>query len=196
MTTNTVAYCNCMEEVKDRVSLVQSVGAHSVTTGKQIFDVELVFLQLRKTLELIAFASLIAHKQKYSAAHKNFASHWRAKDMLEALEKINPDFYPVPIEKPQRLPSGAKHCERVPGGFMTKDDFVLLYDKSSEIIHTGNPFTTKGPTIHIGYSVKDWVSRIQKLLALHLIHLADDSKWIVQISNSGPVRLYSASPAM
>ena len=86
-----------MEEVRDRINLVRSVGEHNITTGREVFDVELVFVQLRKVLELIAFASLTANKDKYCAAHANFATHWRAKSMLEELEKINPDFYPMPI---------------------------------------------------------------------------------------------------
>ena len=75
--------------------------AGRVTTGDETFNIELVFVQLRKTLELIAFASLTTNKQKYSAAYANFATHWRVKDTLKALEKINPDFYPVPLKPPQ-----------------------------------------------------------------------------------------------
>jgi len=57
MKDDTRLYINCMEEVRHRVNLVQSVGAAQTTTGHQVFDVELVFLQLRKVLELIAFAN-------------------------------------------------------------------------------------------------------------------------------------------
>jgi len=154
----------------------------------------LVFVQLRKALELIAFASLTANKEKYSTAHANFALHWRAKEMLEALEKINPEFYPVPLESPVRQENAVVHFPRLDSGFLTKDEFVTLYNVSSAAIHTRNPFSTKDPVIEIGYSVEDWVLRIQRLLALHVMHLVDGDKWIVNIPEDGPVHLYPGGP--
>src|SRR5947207_11651004 len=164
-------YINCMEEVRDRVSLAKSVGEHKITTGREVFDVELVFLQLRKVLELIAFASLTANKEKYSAAHEKFATHWRAKAMLQELEKINPDFYPMPIERPELQPDGVNHCPAILNGFLTKEDFALLYDKTGDTLHVQNPFKLQDARLNIKYSVKEWIVRIQTLLALHIVHL-------------------------
>lgn len=56
---------------------------------------ELIFLQLRKSLELIAFASLAANKDAYAAVFPTFAEDWKAKRILEKIEKINPYFYPA-----------------------------------------------------------------------------------------------------
>lgn len=190
----TKLYVNCMEEIRDRVNLIHSVGAGQVTTGHQAFDVELVFLQLRKILELIAYASLTANKDKYSAAHAQFAKHWRAKAILQELEKINPGFYPMPIEQPQLQPDGVKHCPAVVDKFLTKDDFAVLYDKTSDILHVGNPFDARPPKLNIKYSTKEWVSRIQTLLRLHVMHLVDGRKWVVQIPESGAIRLWPAEP--
>src|ERR1700694_4124041 len=173
MSDDTILYINCMEEVRDRINLVTTIVAHTVTTGREVFDIELVFLQLRKVLELIAFASLTANKAKYSAAHAKFAEHWKAKLMLKELEKINLDFYPVPIEQPQLQANGAKHIPAVTEGFLTKDDFEFLYDKSSDILHVRNPFTGKDRIVQIGHSVNEWVSRIQALLGLHMVRLVD-----------------------
>jgi hypothetical protein len=62
MNAEIVTYCTCMEEVNLRIGLVRSVVARSNTTGREDFDAELVFVRLRKTLEMIAFASLSANK--------------------------------------------------------------------------------------------------------------------------------------
>jgi hypothetical protein len=194
MNADTRLYINCMEEIRDRVNLVQSVGTGQTTTGRQVFDVELVFLQLRKILELIAYASLTANKEKYAAAHAQFAKHWRAKSMLQELEKINPDFYPMPIGQPQLQPNGVNHFPVVVDGFLTKEDFALLYDKTSDILHVGNPFGVQAPKLNIKCSVKDWLSRIQTLLRLHIMHLVDDKKWIVEIPESGAIHLSRAEP--
>jgi hypothetical protein len=61
-----------MEEVRDRISLVEAVVQYRVTTGFEACDKDLVFLELRKVLELVAFASLTANKEKYSLAHAGF----------------------------------------------------------------------------------------------------------------------------
>jgi hypothetical protein len=183
-----------MEEIKHRVNLVQTIQVGSITTGHSAFDIELVFIQFRKCLELIAFASLIANKALYSAAYEEFASHWHAKRMLEALEKINPDFFPVPVQPAVQMRNGVKHLTIRVDGFLTKDEFVSLYGKCGKILHARNPFTDEDPIIQIGYSVKEWVSRIQALLGFHYVHLVGGDKWIVRIPQEGKVEASSASP--
>jgi len=196
MSREIVTYCNCMEEVQ-RISLVQSVLARSVTTGQDAFDTELIFVQFRKVLEQIAFASLAANKVKYSAAYATFATHWNAQRMLRDLKKINPDFYPLPLDLVSIGDKGTNrviHFEPVFDGFMTQDDFVCLYDKCGQILHARNPFNPQDPVIQIGYSVAQWVTRIRRLLATHLVHLVDSDVWVVTIPNDGLVRASLARP--
>ena len=128
MTTDIQIYCDNMAVVKTRIEVVQGILSGHITTGKDDCNTELIFLQLRKTLELIAFSSLSANKTAYSAVHKKFASHWRAKAMLDALEKVNPDYYPLPLDAPQEVAPGKKHFPRLTDGYMTKEDFISLYD--------------------------------------------------------------------
>ena len=69
-------YCECMEEIKQRITIVESfIGG--VTLGQNTYDYEVVSLNLRKILELIAFSSLVANKEAYSKAHKEYLHHWR-----------------------------------------------------------------------------------------------------------------------
>ena len=77
---DTSRYLQCMQEVRERLKLIELVTERKLTTGREFSDVEFVFLQLRKILELIAFASLTANKEKYSAVHAKFATHWKAKE--------------------------------------------------------------------------------------------------------------------
>lgn len=189
---NIEMYSNCMEEVRDRIALVHRV-MEGFTVGHQAFDQELVFLQLRKTLELVAFASLIANREKYSATYEKFASHWNAERVLNDLEKVNPEFYPIPVNEPEER-DGIKHCSRVAEEFLTKEDFVTLYDKCGKMLHSRNPFTTEGTRIPLVYSVKQWVSRIQTLLRLHITHLVSGDVWIIQVPTEGRVLAWSGSP--
>lgn len=88
------------------------------------------------------------------------------------------------------LANGVKHLDLVPDGFLTRSEFVSLYEKSSEILHSRNPYTTKDPVVKLGYSTKEWVSRIKCLLKLHVTHLVDGSVWVIEVPNEGPVRRY------
>lgn len=187
-------YVKNMAEVRHRLGLVKAVLAGSVRTGHQTFDAELIFIQLRKTLELIAFGSLCANKQKYSEVYQNFAQHWSATRLLRDLEKVNQKFYPEPLEPPQQRPDGTRHFDRPSDGFMTRDDFVRLYDSCADVLHIRNPFKSGDPTIHIGHSVDQWVARIQRLLTWHLMHLTDGGVWVVKIPAEGDVQAWPASP--
>ncbi len=55
-------------------------------------NVESLYLQFRKTLELIAFGSLIANREKYSEARAEYASDWNAKRVLKLVSVLTPCF--------------------------------------------------------------------------------------------------------
>ena len=198
MTTSPATmYCNSMEDVKRRLTIVLSVVERVVSLGHQDFDAELVCVQLRKVLELIALASLSANKDKYSEVYKNFESHWHAERIIEALNKIHPEFYPKPVESASKDEIGNKQLTQLMEGFLSKDEFIMLYKKCSEVLHSRNPFRSDSLVIDFGYSIRDWVSRIQKLLKLHYISPAgSDDIWLVQMQHpeDGKVHLFMAEP--
>lgn len=187
-----------MAEIKLRVSLVAAIAQGQVRVAdRDDFSGELACLQLRKTLELIAFASLTANKAKYAAAHSNFATHWRAKAMLESLEKIHADFYPKPVKLGIAQKPGEKHFEPVTDGYLTRDDFIFLYDRTSEILHARNPFRSGSRVVDLRLSFEDWARRIRALLAVHLMRPVDTkSIWMVILHDAkdGHVHVYPADP--
>ena len=183
-----------MEEVKHRVGLVRSLLTGSVSMGYPAFATETVFLQFRKILELVAFASLTANKDVYSAAYDEFATHWNAKRMLGYLEKVNPEFYPIALEPFVTTADGMKHFPALDDGFMTKEEFVTLYNICGKVVHARNPFSTEDPVIQIGYSVEQWISRIQKLLSVHVIALVSGDRWVIVIPTEGKIQGCSATP--
>jgi hypothetical protein len=182
-----------MVEVRDRIGVVKSVVMQRIKTGHFLVDAEIIFVQLRKILELIAFSSLTANKEKYSLAHAQFATDGRAKDILKKLEKINPDFYPVPLRPPEASPDSIRHYKVIEDGFLTKEDFASLYDEASVLLHVPKPFSIH-PKINTRYTPNEWVSRIQALLALHIVHLVDGKKWLVKIPESGPIHFVTVAP--
>jgi hypothetical protein len=194
MPTDIEIYCNCIERVRHHVGVAETVLIGRIDTGHRELNVELIFLHLRKALEEIAFASLSANREKYSTARAGFATEWNARRMLEFLKNVNPTFYPIPLKEPQEVAPGHKHLDRIENGYLTKDDFVLLYDGCAEVLHCRNPYSPEDPTINIRYTVEEWLSRIKTLLSWHFVHLVDSLElWVIQVPNEGPVRAVRAA---
>jgi hypothetical protein len=187
-------YCNCMERVRHHVSVADTVFAGKIDTKHRDLNAELIFLNLRKALEEIAFSSLSANRERYSAARAGFATEWNARRMLGYVEKVNPNFYPIPVKPPQETTPGRKFFDRVTDGFLTKEDFTTLYDGSAEVLHCRNPYAPGEPSIDVKYAVDQWSRRIKALLSWHFVQLVDvNGLWMVQVPNEGAV---CASPAV
>ena len=190
-------YCNCMEDVKRRLTVVNTVTKGKLSTGSELFDYEFVSVQIRKSLELVAFASMTANKKLYAEAHANFANHWKAKVMLSNLHRLHPGFYPQPIILDHVNEFGVKHFEHVKDVYLTQENFVTLYELCSEVLHTWNPFTNKERHIDFKRSVAEWVQRIERLLRLHLMRFVDREEiWVVDMATSmdGKVHTFMATP--
>jgi len=187
-------YCGCMERVRHHVSVADTVFAGKINTGSEELNSELIFLHLRKALEEMAFSSLAANREKYSAARAQFATDWRAKGMLKHVAKVNPQFWPIPVTGPQEVAPGNKHFDRVTDGFLTQDEFVVLYDAASVLaLHTRNPYASADDAVDLKYSVDGWSARIKALLSLHCVKLVDvHGLWVVRVGNGGPVEALTA----
>jgi hypothetical protein len=187
-------YCGCIERVRHHVSVADTVLAGKINTGRDDLNSELIFLHLRKALEEIAFSSLAANREKYSAARAQFATDWRAKGMLEHVAKVNPQFWPIPVTGPQQIAPGHKHFDRVRDGFLTREDFVVLYDAASvQALHTRNPYAPSDGAVELKYTLDRWSTRIKTLLSLHCVKLVDvHGLWVVRVGNEGPVEALTA----
>ena len=193
MTEAITTYCNCMEDVKRRIAVIRTVVSGQSPLGREDYDGELVCLHLRKVLEQIAFASLSAHKDAYAQAHNDFATHWNAKRLLSKLQKVHPGFYPRPVRMEGPDERGVKHLVDVTKAFLTKEDFVFLYDKASEALHVWNPFKAPKQVINFERSIAEWVERICTLLNEHWIQLYEsEDVWFVQMiqPEDGKVHAY------
>jgi len=164
-----------MEEVKRRMAVIDAfmVGvAHAVympTTSESIC------LQLRKILELVAMASLVANKDEFSKVYAKFAKYWNAKLLLRDLEGINPDFYPKPVlENQSGKPAIKSEWQDRPPDYLDKASFVKLYDDCSAIIHASNPYGAKIDYAHYQRSIPAWRQQIVNLLSCHQVRLAGD----------------------
>lgn len=190
-----VVYANCMDKVRQRINAVRWLVATARSFQSEHFLItEGVFVQFRKTLELIAFASLSAHRKQYSEAYANYQLHWRAKDMLKVVGALNPDFYPIPLLPPVKTGENTWHFPGYVQNALSQEEFEQLYDVCGEILHMRNPFSTRDPVTNIGYSVDEWVARVERLLAWHSVQLLDGQRWVCQIPNEGLVHVTTGTP--
>lgn len=178
-------YCVLMGEIKLRVHSLESDARKVESFGlelkdEQVFVYERACLQLRKVLELIAFATLVANKQKFALAHPNFAEFWRAHKIMAKLKSINEFFYPVPVSETVR--NRVLNIEAVPDGtWLTEDECSKLIDLCGERLHIPNPFA---PTkfADLERPVAEWIARIKALLSTHTVALTDDDVILVRMN--------------
>jgi hypothetical protein len=187
-----------MSEAQKRLNWVRRLTTQQPSQEDQRYVDELVALQLRKLLELIAFGTLCANKQKYSEVYENFRSHWRAGKLLTNLERVHPDFYPTPLAGyEQNETTGLLKLISRTEGFLTRGDFEPLYDRCSALIHTRNPFTEEHETTAGTFRAlsSTSVERIDALLRAHTMRLAGgQERWIVLIKSDGTVGAHICIP--
>jgi len=170
-----VKYCDLMEEIKRRISVIDYFLTGAGHALYEPTTLESMGLQIRKVLELIAMASLIANKKVYAEVYSDFAKSWNAEYLLKDLTRVNPDFYPKPVvELPSEDPMVKNKLADREDDFLTKSEFLKVYKKCGSIMHANNPFGRK-----IGYdfykkSIPVWRDKIINLLNNHQIRLLND----------------------
>jgi hypothetical protein len=74
-------YCSLMAEIKRRTLVVNNFAPGRAVAIYKATTIELVYLQFRKVLELIAMSSLLANAKALSRVQTNIQRHWNAKEL-------------------------------------------------------------------------------------------------------------------
>ena len=142
--------------------------------------IESAYLQLRKILELVAFASLTANKQDFSKIYAKFSKIWHAGQLLRDLKKVNQHFYPIPlIQTPSTEPGVKWHMEERPPDYLDQTAFLLLYNRIGELMHARNPYAKPIAYDEYHEEIGDWCAKVRNLLEFHGIVLAENAnRWL------------------
>ncbi len=180
-------YAEVMREIKRRIEVVDYFLSGPGHALYRPTTTESVCLQIRKILELIAMASLVANKELYAKVHKDFARHWNAELMLKDLERLNPKFYPTPIkEVPSSKPRIQTEQVELTDGFLTKKDFVKVYKKCGSLLHADNPLGRKSNYNFFEVELPLWRDWLIKLLNSHIVKLVgSDGFWLIHMQEDG-----------
>ena len=181
-------YTDCMEEIKKRTEVVHGFLRRELHAKYLQTTVESMCLQIRKILELIALASLVANKAEYEKQRKNFHHDWNGKRILKTLDKANPQFYPAPSEH-VISPETDKVVETIPitSGYLSRTDYEALYDECNKILHASNPFSGEQQEIQAFLDkTPEWMKKIMVLLNHHQIQLIDErvQLWVIMQGKS------------
>ncbi len=173
-------YRNLLMDIKRRIAVVYAFSKGDTHAIYRITTVESSCLQIRKILELIAFASLVANVDLYSKEYEKFATHWNAKWILRDMARINPEFYPRPIiQKSSSHSDIHSEWQDVPeSDYLTQADFVNVYEKCGAILHSTNPFGKQINILSYQDNIPIWCSKIINLLNAHTIRLVGDDKHV------------------
>ena len=176
-------YIWCMKEIKHRTDVISNFLDGKKTTGQLPTDMEFVALQFRKVLELIVLASISANREAYSQSRKYFYGDWNGKRILEDLGKVNPKFYPEPGKQIlNNKTDRVIKLEKINEEYHTQELFVKVYDRSSELLHSFNPYSPyPNPEEIMKNEFPKWKGWIINLLNHHQIQLVDSDKqlWVV-----------------
>jgi len=187
-----------MEEIKRRITVIQLFLTKKCTTSYAETNFETMCLQIRKILELIALGSLVANKNEFTKFNDKFEKLWNAREILRDIKKVNPDFYPKPVnETKSEDPQIGFHLDKVISGYLTEKKFLKIYEKCGGIMHAANPFKNKFDYNYYKINIPFWVTEITTLLNIHLITLVNSREiYIVKmnVKTDGKVHAYTASP--
>ncbi len=157
--------------IKNRLIIIDRFIKLNITTGVVGLDVEFVCLQFRKLIEQIAMLSLIAHVEEYAKIQSRFATQWNAKKIFKELEELNENFYPIPakINEDER----GKFIDPILNNdFLSKDDFLELYQICSSVIHAENPYVEEPKLPRpIEATFKKWYDKVYNLISFHVLVL-------------------------
>ena len=180
-------YCYLMNEVKIRTTAITQMLKGLTTTSFKSTNLEFMCLQIRKMLELISMGSLVVNKDEFDAIGQKYEQYWNARLILQDIERLNPNFYPVAIiEVPSSRPGVIKDLQNKTSGFLTREDFVKVYEKCGKMMHANNPFGSQADFDYYSQKIPEWEDLIIGLLNCHIIHIKGvEGFYIIHMKEEG-----------
>lgn len=165
-------YRNCLYEIQRRIMVIEDHLNERYVEKYLICEVEFICLQYRKILENIAFSSLCANIEQYKGVREKYYNDWNAKKILDAIEKINKDFYPKPVVRKwigkSKYNSDMYNLEEYKGTYLNREKFIEVYDECSNFLHESNPFSERMDIKKMKKKFEIWLSEIKCLLNHHV----------------------------
>lgn len=186
-------YLQQMIEVTNRLNATKLFFDSYSTSGNEI-EFDSGVLQLRKSLEATAYASIVPNKAEYQSlrqkSHTNpdFTKDFNASKIFHDLRKINKDFYPVPLVPTKRQDDNSWHYDRKEKGFLSEKKFQNIYDRLGKFLHADNPWGTDKQRQNIAKDIEERIKETRELLELHATFIRTNNYkgvWVVEVPRCG-----------
>jgi hypothetical protein len=189
-------YCILLEEIKLRINSVMEIIDERKNKEQNLnmeemiqfhMKTEFICLQIRKILELIIFGTMVANQEVYKKTYSDFKNHWNVRKIMRKIEIINKNYYPIAMSfgDSKLNDDGINYTHELNvlnTEFLTKEEFIKLYDKCSEIIHSPNPFQNNH-LINFEKTLEDWMYKIVSLIYIHQIKLVNSKHtWLITLT--------------
>jgi len=177
-----------MDEAKQRLEIIErALTPEAEASVGYIAVSDLCSVQFRKVFETIALGCLLVHGD-IPGTNKLKDDHYRADKLLRGLERLHPNFFPVPCMV-ERDSSGRliKVLPAVAGEWLTKDVLIDLYFKFDQQLHVGKFKKRKLQAHPVDRESLAWILFYSRtLLQNHLINLRDpDFRLVAELAGPG-----------
>lgn len=165
-------YLNNMRDVKKRLKYAEDQLDVFNNTRNYLF-LENATLHTRKALECIAYASIAPNKDAYSEFRSesetpaDFRKDYHGGKILKMLSQINKDFYPLPLVAPKSTGERQWHFDRLNSGYLTKNQYIKLYDRLDKFLHSDNPWDNDKGYINLAKDMPKYFQKVKSLLQIH-----------------------------
>ena len=170
------AYLELMREIKRRVHFIQVLKENRAFAVYNVTWIESICLQVRKILENVAMACLVANGDRLEQLPQDMEKMWQADLILRRLEDINPDCYPQPLVlQPKGLPQSVLEAglpaenyrgelvDRPGSDWLTREEFREVYGRLGQILHAHNPLKGQHDIEYFVEMVPVWHDKIINL---------------------------------
>lgn len=183
-------YLKNMRDVKRRLRYSEEQINVFNNTQEYIF-LENAVLHTRKALECIAYASIAPNKKEYSkfrSAAKtpvDFRKDYHGAKILKQLEMVNKDFYPSPLVGPKSVGAKQWHFDRLKDGFLTKNQYIKLYDRLGKFLHSDNPWDNDKGYLNLAKDMPEGIEKIRALLQTHATFVQEKERRLSFVVDMG-----------
>lgn len=177
-------YANLMDEVKVRIDCIDcAVRGQTGFPGPIVR--EFCYTQLRLLCELIALSCLVAHGDIPAAYAKRLGKEWSADAIIDALTKLRPHFYSMPVRQDQVQWHSLEGINPMP---FPKEALLELYGKCHQHLHRGNvrKLLNSATPIEVYTNFPEiisWAQKINDQLSFHIIAISEEKLIFCMLRN-------------
>ena len=181
-------YRKLMIDIKTRSEFIEQLDT---SLPRHIGWLESVCLQIRKILENIAYACLVANGQHMP---NKIRRKYNPDEILSKLDQVIPGCWPEPVLTNKPEPTARRHPQdagtidtRPSGDWLIRAELPEIYGRLGDLLHNRNPLRSSYNDINYFITrLPKWHHRIRQLLTKHKIAIiSEEEMYLVQISPNG-----------